>query len=69
MRKLREQAVEVRERLESCSDPEQSRALSSELDDLRGRWRELATRREAAFRRKMIMLGHMDPDEDEVELL
>ena len=61
MRTLRERSIELRLELESADDGEKRR-LEEELDELRDRWRALATRREEAFRRKMIMLGHLPPD-------
>ena len=63
MRTLRDRSLELRRELESAEGPERKR-LAEELEDLRRDWRELTDRREEAFRRKMIMLGHLPPDED-----
>jgi outer membrane protein TolC len=68
MRRLREQAVELRRRLEAAGSADERRDLEAELADLRARRTELAGRREQAFKRKMIMLGHLPPD-DEIELI
>jgi len=63
MRTLRDRSLELRRELESAEDPERKR-LEDELDRLREEWHALSGRREKAFRRKMIMLGHLPPDED-----
>jgi hypothetical protein len=36
--------------------------LQQELDATRDEWSALNTRREAAYVRKMVMLGHLPPD-------
>ncbi len=66
MRELREQALEVRENLSQVTDPDQSARLRAQLGDLRARWRDLASQREGAWRRKMIMLGHLAPSADDL---
>ena len=63
MRTLRDRSLELRRELESAEGPERKR-LADELEDLRRDWRGLADRREEAFRRKLIMLGHLPPDTD-----
>ncbi len=65
MRKLREKALEVRENLSQASDPDQAARLRAELESLRVRWHDMASQREGAWRRKMIMLGHLEPDADD----
>ena len=50
------------------ADSDARPVLEKQLAELRARRRDLLQRREAAYRRKMIMLGHLPPD-DEVELL
>lgn len=68
MRAVKAEADEVRAlRCETASDAEQA-GLDHRLAELRALWSELADRRERAYRRKMIMLGHLPPD-DEVPLL
>ena len=67
MRELRERAVDLRRQLEAAEEPERRAEIASELDELRTERAELAKRRELAFKRKMIMLGHLPPD-DEVRL-
>jgi hypothetical protein len=64
MRTLRERSLELRRALDSADEGDRP-PLESELENLRSRWRALAKRREEAFRRKMIMLGHLPPDEDD----
>ena len=36
--------------------------METKLEDLRSQWRDLARRREQAFIRKMIALGHLPPN-------
>jgi hypothetical protein len=63
MRKIREQAVSTRRQMQGLDDSDARSRLEDELEELRGRWTEIAARREDAYRRKMIMLGHIDPDD------
>lgn len=64
MRELRDRAVELRGRLkETESDDERSR-IEEQLAELRAQRSDLAIRREQAYKRKMIMLGHLPPDEE-----
>jgi hypothetical protein len=67
MRKLRDRAVELRRKLEESGAAEDRRRIESELAELRAERSDLAIRREQAYKRKMIMLGHLPPD-DEVRL-
>ena len=67
MRKLRDRAVELRRRLDESESPDDRRRIESELAELRAERSDLAIRREQAFKRKMIMLGHLPPD-DEIRL-
>ncbi len=67
MRRLHEKAVELRNRLAEAGSDDERRLIDSELAELRSERAELAVRREQAFKRKMIMLGHLPPD-DEVSL-
>jgi hypothetical protein len=67
MRGLRERAVVLRDALAAVGSDDERRRLEAELAELRSRRDELAVRREKAFTRKMIMLGHLPPD-DEVSL-
>jgi outer membrane protein TolC len=64
MRDLRERAVELRERLQGVGSPDDRHRIESELAELRAQRSDLAIRREQAFKRKMIMLGHLPPDEE-----
>ncbi len=61
MRELREASIDVRRRLETAEGDERT-ALESRLAELRRQREEAAERRERAFTRKMIMLGHLPPD-------
>jgi len=61
MRELRETSIDVRRRLESAEGDERS-ALETRLKELRRQREEAAERRERAFTRKMIMLGHLPPN-------
>lgn len=67
MRKLRDQAVELRGRLKKAASDDERNRIESELAELRSQRSDLAIRREQAYKRKMIMLGHIPPD-DEVRL-
>lgn len=60
MRELKREADTLRN-----SGPESEQpAAERRLAELRAEWSELAEKREQAFRRKMIMLGHLRPDEE-----
>jgi len=61
MRELREASIDVRRRLQSAEGDERS-ALETRLEELRRHREEVAERRERAFTRKMIMLGHLPPN-------
>jgi hypothetical protein len=67
MRELRDRALELRNRLTEAESEDQRREVEDELEELRTQRADLAQRREQAFKRKMIMLGHLPPD-DEVQL-
>ena len=67
MRELRDHAVELRKQLKESESPDEQRRIESELAELRAQRSDLAIRREQAYKRKMIMLGHLPPD-DEVRL-
>lgn len=62
MRRLQERASHIRGRLSDPLTDDQRTALSAELEELRTRRSELARRRDRAYRRKMVMLGHLPPD-------
>lgn len=68
MRGLRDEAVELRGRLKNADSADDRDRIEAELAELRARRSDLAVRREQAYRRKMIMLGHLPPD-DEIRLL
>ena len=61
MRQLKSRADTVRQRLDREASDVKRGQLEAELGELRDRWRELAIRRESAYRRKMVMLGHLPP--------
>jgi hypothetical protein len=61
MREQRDLSIELKKQLKSA-DSEQRASLESEIEGLRTKWKELAAKREKAFVRKMIMLGHLPPD-------
>jgi hypothetical protein len=67
MRQLRERAVELKRQLAAASSDAERRPIEEALGELRAQRADLAQRREQASRRKMIMLGHLPPD-DEVSL-
>jgi hypothetical protein len=62
MRRLRDRSLEKRRELEKAPTSDRTR-LEAEIEELRREWKALSTRREEAFRQKMIMLGHMPPNE------
>lgn len=61
MRELRDRSIDLKRQLKSAESDERS-SLETEIGELRTRWKDLAARREKAFIRKMIMLGHLPPD-------
>jgi hypothetical protein len=61
MRALRQKSIELKNQMRDA-DPERNAALESEIAALRKQWNDLATEREKAFIRKMIMLGHLPPN-------
>jgi hypothetical protein len=61
MRQLHERSTALRREL-AAAEPDRAPGIEAELESLRSEWRELAHRRERAFVRKMIMLGHLPPD-------
>ena len=63
MRALRTEAETIRTQLEVAGGDSDRRALEARLADLRDRRRQLSQRWEEANRRKMIMLGHLPPDD------
>ena len=64
MRGLREQAIELKRQLKNVESADDRRSIEAELAELRAQRSDLATRRDQAFKRKMIMLGHLPPDDD-----
>jgi predicted nucleotide-binding protein (sugar kinase/HSP70/actin superfamily) len=63
LRKLRDRGVEVRERIDTIEDDEERVRLEEELQGLRRQRQELQVKQEQAWRRKMIMLGHLREDD------
>ena len=68
MHALRVRALELRAELAAAPEPRR-RELGQELEALRGRRRQLERRREQAFRRKMVMLGHLPESALEEEIV
>ena len=64
MRELRDRAVELRSRLKETDSVDEQSRIEKELAELRAQRSDLAIRREQAYKRKMIMLGHLPPDEE-----
>ncbi len=62
MHAVKERATAVREHLAGSLPDDERGRLEAELEDLRRRFSELSIGREAAYRRKMVMLGHLPPD-------
>jgi hypothetical protein len=65
IRDVKEQADSVRRELETA-DAGARHGLQARLEELRRQREELVVRREAAYRRKMIMLGHIEPTEEDL---
>jgi hypothetical protein len=61
MRELRRRSSELKRRATEAADTDRV-ALESEIEELRDQWHDLAARREQAYIRKMIMLGHLPPE-------
>ena len=63
MRQIRQRGIEIRRQLDGVDVQEASRRdLEEKLETVRGEWNELNQRREAAYVRKMVMLGHLPPE-------
>jgi hypothetical protein len=63
MRELRERSGELKRELREAGD-DRRRELEAGIESLRAEWKALAQRREDAFIRKMVMLGHLPPTAD-----
>ncbi len=61
MRELHGRADAIREAL-AAADEAARPTLERQLEELRERRARLARRRETAYRRKMVMLGHLPPE-------
>lgn len=61
LRDLRDRATVLRTEL-AAADPQRRSDLERRMRELRALRLEVVQRREAAFRRKMIMLGHLPRD-------
>jgi hypothetical protein len=59
---LRTIKVRVREVKTMLETAEETEPLQRELEALREKWAVWQERREAAARKRMVMLGHEDPD-------
>jgi hypothetical protein len=59
MRDIKDRAATLRERLADESSDENRTDLEQQLDALRKQFFELSQRRERAYLRKMVMLGHL----------
>jgi len=68
LRLLHDRAVELRRELGEAAAPRR-RELETQLDELRRSREDLVRRREQAFRRKMVMLGHLPPEALEEEII
>lgn len=62
MRELREQSIALKKEARGA-DAEKRSSLETQISELRDAWQHLADQREEAFVRKMIMLGHLPPDD------
>jgi hypothetical protein len=62
MRRIRQRGLEIRSEMAEVASNEAKARLQQELDATRDEWSALNTRREAAYVRKMVMLGHLPPD-------
>ena len=60
MRELREESTRLKHELRRADDDRRPQ-LETRIESLRNEWKTLAQRREDAFVRKMVMLGHL-PD-------
>ena len=58
---LRDGALEIRRSLASADGDERGR-MEAQLEAMRRERQELMRRRERAYVRKMVMLGHLPPD-------
>ena len=60
MRDLRQKSAELKKEM-SRANADRRAKLESEIEGLRTEWKDLDSKREKAFVRKMIMLGHLPP--------
>jgi hypothetical protein len=63
MRQLRGRSTELKAKLGQAGETE-AKEIQSAIDALREEWNELSARREKAYIRKMITLGHLPPTAD-----
>jgi hypothetical protein len=63
MRQLRDRSTELKEKLRQAKETE-AEEIRSAIEALREEWNELSCRREKAYIRKMITLGHLPPEAD-----
>ena len=62
MQELRAHALVIRQKLEEDGETDDRARLEQRLADLRSQWSQLSKEREKAYRRKMVMLGHLPPE-------
>lgn len=62
MRQIRQRGMEIRRELKTTTSDESRARLEDQLAATREEWSDLNGRREAAYIRKMVMLGHLPPE-------
>lgn len=68
IRHLHDRSLELRREIAEAP-PARQRQLEAEIVELRRSHQELVLRREQAYRRKMVMLGHLPPEALEEEII
>lgn len=62
LRALRDEADGLKEILKTLENPAEKEAVENRLAEIRDEWKQLKQDGEAARKRRMILLGHLDPD-------
>jgi hypothetical protein len=62
LRALHEESKGIKAKLNELEDPVERTACESRLNAIRDEWKTLKLEGEEARKRRMILLGHLDPD-------
>lgn len=62
LRALHEEGNEIKAKVKGLGDPKERTACETRLEEIRAEWKILKREGEEARKRRMIQLGHLDPD-------